>query len=343
MTEVALGKWQPVWNEQVSTPTPVCVDFELHPGSGDIQICWCCVIVMMKLIELFHHMLICIGNIFSHPALPPVGLRVSMFRSISFRFQFLTGVLINVVGLRVPSGERQHYQTKYREHYNTCVWKSQDYVYDKWRYIISTTICYPIALSVLSSFRTHRILSHLCDSATILYMNYSSTHKACLRNAGDQQLYGHHKMPVSLSHVCFKLTPESSSDVSCLWGLPMASGICVEIFTKSSWKWSRNRPKCFTIMQCLTNLSLFIYQLITTALKTANPKFWQIFWEATFGPNKRLGRATDYVLVCMLTDWHCIPTTNALNNRRAKQQETFMVVLGRSEMALCMPSNNDPL
>ena len=40
MPEAALGNWQPVWNGQVSISTPVCVNFELRPGFGDIHICW---------------------------------------------------------------------------------------------------------------------------------------------------------------------------------------------------------------------------------------------------------------------------------------------------------------
>ena len=40
MPEAALDNWQPVWNAQVSILTPVCFDFELRPGAGDIHICW---------------------------------------------------------------------------------------------------------------------------------------------------------------------------------------------------------------------------------------------------------------------------------------------------------------
>ena len=40
MPEAALDNWQPVWNAQVSISTPVCVNFELRPGAGDICICW---------------------------------------------------------------------------------------------------------------------------------------------------------------------------------------------------------------------------------------------------------------------------------------------------------------
>ena len=40
MPEAALDNWQPVWNAQVSISTPVCVNFELLPGAGDIHICW---------------------------------------------------------------------------------------------------------------------------------------------------------------------------------------------------------------------------------------------------------------------------------------------------------------
>ena len=40
MPEVALDNWKPVWNAQVSISTPVCVNFELRPGAGDIHICW---------------------------------------------------------------------------------------------------------------------------------------------------------------------------------------------------------------------------------------------------------------------------------------------------------------
>ena len=40
MPEAALDNWQPVWNAQVSISTPVCVNFELRPGAGDIHICW---------------------------------------------------------------------------------------------------------------------------------------------------------------------------------------------------------------------------------------------------------------------------------------------------------------
>ena len=40
MPVAALDNWQPVWNAQVSISTPVCVNFELHPGAGDIHICW---------------------------------------------------------------------------------------------------------------------------------------------------------------------------------------------------------------------------------------------------------------------------------------------------------------
>ena len=41
----ALDKWQPVWNAQVSISTPVCANFELRPGAGDIKsthrlVCW---------------------------------------------------------------------------------------------------------------------------------------------------------------------------------------------------------------------------------------------------------------------------------------------------------------
>ena len=40
MPEAALDNSQPVWNAQVSISTPVCVNFELHPGAGDIHIWW---------------------------------------------------------------------------------------------------------------------------------------------------------------------------------------------------------------------------------------------------------------------------------------------------------------
>ena len=40
MPEAALDNWQPVWNAHVSISTPVCVNFELRPGSGDIHFCW---------------------------------------------------------------------------------------------------------------------------------------------------------------------------------------------------------------------------------------------------------------------------------------------------------------
>ena len=40
MPEAALDNWLPVWNAQVSISTPVCVNFELRPGAGDIHICW---------------------------------------------------------------------------------------------------------------------------------------------------------------------------------------------------------------------------------------------------------------------------------------------------------------
>ena len=40
MPEAALDNWQPVWNAQVLISTPVCVNFELRPGAGDIDICW---------------------------------------------------------------------------------------------------------------------------------------------------------------------------------------------------------------------------------------------------------------------------------------------------------------
>ena len=40
MPVAARDNWQPVWNAQVSISTPVCVNFELRPGAGDIHICW---------------------------------------------------------------------------------------------------------------------------------------------------------------------------------------------------------------------------------------------------------------------------------------------------------------
>ena len=40
MPVAALDNGQPVWNAQVSISTPVCVNFELRPGAGDIHICW---------------------------------------------------------------------------------------------------------------------------------------------------------------------------------------------------------------------------------------------------------------------------------------------------------------
>ena len=40
MPVAALDNWQPVWNALVSISTPVCVNFELRPGAGDIHICW---------------------------------------------------------------------------------------------------------------------------------------------------------------------------------------------------------------------------------------------------------------------------------------------------------------
>ena len=40
MPEAAVDNWQPVWNAQVSISTPVCVNFELRPGAGDVHICW---------------------------------------------------------------------------------------------------------------------------------------------------------------------------------------------------------------------------------------------------------------------------------------------------------------
>ena len=40
MPVAALDNWQPVWNAKVSISTPVCVNFELRPGAGDIHICW---------------------------------------------------------------------------------------------------------------------------------------------------------------------------------------------------------------------------------------------------------------------------------------------------------------
>ena len=38
MPEAALDNWQRVWNAQVSNSTPMCVNFELRPGAGDIHI-----------------------------------------------------------------------------------------------------------------------------------------------------------------------------------------------------------------------------------------------------------------------------------------------------------------
>ena len=35
-----MDNWQPVWNAQVSISTPLCLDFELRPGDGNIHICW---------------------------------------------------------------------------------------------------------------------------------------------------------------------------------------------------------------------------------------------------------------------------------------------------------------
>ena len=40
MPGAALDNWQPVWNAQVSISTPVCVNLELRPGSGDIPTRW---------------------------------------------------------------------------------------------------------------------------------------------------------------------------------------------------------------------------------------------------------------------------------------------------------------
>ena len=37
MSEAALDNWQPVWNAQVPISTPVCANFELLPGAGDIH------------------------------------------------------------------------------------------------------------------------------------------------------------------------------------------------------------------------------------------------------------------------------------------------------------------
>ena len=39
MAEAALDGWQPVWDALVSISTPTCANFELSPGSDDIQIC----------------------------------------------------------------------------------------------------------------------------------------------------------------------------------------------------------------------------------------------------------------------------------------------------------------
>ena len=38
MPEAALDNQQPIWNTRVSISTPVCVNFELCPGAGDIHI-----------------------------------------------------------------------------------------------------------------------------------------------------------------------------------------------------------------------------------------------------------------------------------------------------------------
>ena len=38
--QATLDNWRPVWNAQVFISTPVCIDFELCTGSGDIHICW---------------------------------------------------------------------------------------------------------------------------------------------------------------------------------------------------------------------------------------------------------------------------------------------------------------
>ena len=40
MPEAAIDNWKSVWNAQVSIATPVFVNFELHPGAGNIHICW---------------------------------------------------------------------------------------------------------------------------------------------------------------------------------------------------------------------------------------------------------------------------------------------------------------
>ena len=62
MGEVALDKWQPVWNTQVSISTPVCVNFELHHGSGKAK-CWICLgkpnkMLLSTFLSLIHLMLI---------------------------------------------------------------------------------------------------------------------------------------------------------------------------------------------------------------------------------------------------------------------------------------------
>ena len=40
MAEAAVDNWQPIWNAQVSISTPICVNFELCPGSGNLHISW---------------------------------------------------------------------------------------------------------------------------------------------------------------------------------------------------------------------------------------------------------------------------------------------------------------
>ena len=40
MPEAARDNWQAFSNAELSIATPVCVDYEMRPGSGDIHTCW---------------------------------------------------------------------------------------------------------------------------------------------------------------------------------------------------------------------------------------------------------------------------------------------------------------
>ena len=90
MPEAALDNWQPVWNAQVLISIPVCVNFELRPGAGDIHISW------------FNFHAVAQGNAYK----PTKATAVHMYRE---QYTFLKGMEIRFPICWGPGLEIRHH------------------------------------------------------------------------------------------------------------------------------------------------------------------------------------------------------------------------------------------